>query len=336
MSTISTNKQDMRAILVQSPGEVENLFIGVYPQPKPYANEILIKVEAAGVNRADILQRKGKYPPPAGASELLGLEISGTVAEVGKSCTKWKVGDHIMGLLPGGGYAEYAVIHEDMALPKPDYLTFEQAAAIPEVFLTAYQALVWLAGIQETERVLIHAGASGVGSAAIQLAKTFNAEVFVTASAGKHDICRKLGADHIIDYKTTSFEEYVKAKTSGKGVHIVVDFIGGPYFKFNINSLSLDGRLVMLALMGSGPVSEIDLRKIIGKRLKVMGSTLRSRALDYQIRLTKDFSDSSIPYFHSGQLQPVVDRVFDWKEVAQAHTYMEENRNSGKIILKIN
>jgi tumor protein p53-inducible protein 3 len=325
----------MRAIIVQSPGGVENLTIGEYEQPTIGNKEILVKVEAAGVNRADILQRNGKYPPPPGASSLLGLEIAGTVAKVGAECKKWKEGDNVMGLLPGGGYAEYASINEDMAIAKPDYFSFEQAAAIPEVYMTAFQALVWIAKLQSKEKVLIHAGASGVGSAAIQLAKSYDCEVIVTASAGKHEVCKSLGADHLIDYKIESFEEKIKTITGGKGVSVIVDFIGGPYFTANINCLAVDGRLVMLALMGSGPVSEIDLRKIIGKRLSVSGSTLRARSLEYQIRLTQELAHFALPLFEEGKLKPVVDKVFNWKDVAKAHTYMEENRNSGKIILKI-
>jgi tumor protein p53-inducible protein 3 len=325
----------MRAIIVQAPGGAENMYIGVYKQPKPGEKEILIKVEAAGVNRADILQRKGKYPPPAGASTLLGLEISGTVVKAGPGCVKWKQDDQIMGLLPGGGYAEYAVIHEDMAIAKPSYLTFEEAAAIPEVYLTAFQALVWIARLRQKERVLLHAGASGVGTAAIQLAKTFDAEVFVTASSGKHEICRSLGADHLIDYQKEQFDERIKSITGSKGVDVIVDFVGGPYFSANINSLSIDGRMVILALLGSGPVTEIDLRKIIGKRLTISGSTLRSRHLEYQIRLTQEFADYGMHLFESGKLKPVVDKVFNWNDVPKAHTYMEENKNSGKIILKI-
>jgi tumor protein p53-inducible protein 3 len=325
----------MRAIIVQAPGGVENMYVGVYGQPKPGDKEVLVKVEAAGINRADILQRKGKYPPPPGASILLGLEIAGTIVKTGKDCEKWREGDHVMGLLPGGGYAEYAVIHEDMAIAKPAYLSFEEAAAIPEVFLTAFQALVWIVGLQQKEKVLIHAGASGVGTAAIQLAKSFDSEVFITASASKHGVCRSLGADHLIDYKSEKFEERIKAITAGKGVDVILDFIGGPYFSANINSLSVDGRMVLLALMGSNPVAETDLRKVIGKRISISGSTLRSRSLEYQLRLTQEFAHYAMPLFEKGKLKPVVDKIFNWNDVAKAHTYMEENRNSGKIILKI-
>lgn len=325
----------MRAIIVKEPGGVDNLLLAEYKQPEPAERYLLVKVAASGVNRADILQRKGKYPPPEGASELIGLEIAGTVAKTGKNCKRWKEGDEVIGLLPGGGYAEYAVIHEDMAMPKPSQLSFEDAAGIPEAFLTAYHALVWIGKISANDKALIHAGASGVGSAATQLAKSFNAEVFVTASAAKHDFCRKNGADHTIDYKTEYFEELVRQLTNKKGVDVIVDFIGGPYFSSNINVLAADGRLALLALMGSGAPAEIDLRKMIGKRLTVTGSTLRARRIEYQIELTRDFHSYAGPLFNSGVLKPAIDSVFDWSQVAEAHTYMEENRNSGKIILRI-
>lgn len=321
----------MKAILVKD----QSLFLEDYAQPAPADHQVLVKVIAAGVNRADILQRKGKYPPPPGASELLGLEVAGVVAATGKNCRKWKEGDQIMGLLPGGGYAEYTVMHEDMALAKPGYLTFEEAAAIPEAFLTAFQALVWIGKIRENDKALVHAGASGVGSAAIQLAKSFNSQVFATASAAKLDFCTKAGADIVIDYRSESFEEKIREQTGKKGVDVIVDFIGGPYFSSNINALAIDGRLVMLALMGSGPIAEIDLRKIVGKRLTLSGSTLRSRDPEYQIRLTREFETFCMPLFESGRMKPLVDKVFDWSRAAEAHAYMEDNRNMGKIILKV-
>ena len=325
----------MQAIIVKSPGGVDQLAIESYAMPTPGPDELLVKVEATALNRADILQRKGKYPPPKGASELIGLELAGTVAQTGGNVKKWKEGDRVFGLLPGGGYAQYAVIHEDMAMPAFSHLSFEEAAAIPEVFLTAFQSLVWLGKIQNQERVLIHAGASGVGSAAIQLAGTFQAEIMVTASAAKHEFCLNLGAHQAIDYKNESFEERVRELTGGKGVDLILDFIGGSYFSGNLNSLAFDGRLIMLALMGGAKPDQADLRKVLGKRLTIIGTTLRARSLAYQIRLTQEFKTYAFPLFESGKLKPVVDKVFDWKDVAEAHTYMEENRNAGKIVLKV-
>jgi putative PIG3 family NAD(P)H quinone oxidoreductase len=325
----------MKAILVKQPGGPEQLVLGEYEQPLPKPYELLIRVHATALNRADTMQRQGKYPPPKGESPLLGLEIAGEVVEAGISCTRFKKGDKVFGLLPGGGYAEYAVIHEEMAMAIPANLSMEEAAAIPEVFLTAYQALVWLGKLQAGERVLLHAGASGVGTAGIQLARAMKAEVMVTASEQKVNACLDLGAHKAINYKEVPFEDEVLAYTNSEGVDLIVDFIAGPYFKQNIECLRLDGRLVLLASMGGGKMENFDLRQILVKRLQVIGSTLRSRTRDYQIRLTQEMSAFAMPLFESGAIKPVVDSVFDWQEVAEAHRYMEANKNIGKIVLRV-
>ncbi|RAU83814.1 NAD(P)H-quinone oxidoreductase [Pontibacter arcticus] len=325
----------MKAILVKQPGGPEELIPGEYEKPQPKPDELLVKVHATALNRADTLQRQGKYPAPKGASPLLGLEIAGEVVETGAACTKYKKGDKVFGLLPGGGYAEFAVINEAMAMPVPENLSMEEATAIPEVFLTAYQALVWLGKLQAGERVLVHAGASGVGTAAIQLARAIGAEVLVTASSQKIQACLELGANKAIDYTKTSFETEVLTHTNNEGVDVIIDFISGPYFQQNINCLRTDGRLVILASMGGGKVQEFDLRQILVKRLQVIGSTLRSRTPAYQAKLTQEMSQFTMPYFESGEIKPVVDSVFDWEEAAEAHRYMEANKNIGKIVLKV-
>ncbi|MEO8166669.1 MAG: NAD(P)H-quinone oxidoreductase, partial [bacterium] len=282
--------QNMQAVVMESLGAPDVLKLGTWVRPEPGKNEILVKVDAAGINRADTLQRQGKYPPPKGASPVLGLEIAGRVEEVGDETSRWKRGDNVFGLLPGGGYAEFAIMHEDLAMPVPHSFSMIDAAAIPEVFLTAYQALLWHAKLQAGEYVLIHAGASGVGTAAIQLAREIGVHILVTASASKHAICLELGAEKVIDYKTELFDKIVLEYTKGRGVDAVIDFIAAPYYQQNISSLAVDGRLVILATMGGGKVSEIDLRQILAKRLSVIGSTLRSRELSYQIKLTQEFS----------------------------------------------
>ncbi|RDV15165.1 NAD(P)H-quinone oxidoreductase [Pontibacter diazotrophicus] len=325
----------MKAILVKEPGGPEQLYIGEYEKPLPNPYELLVRVHATALNRADTLQRQGKYPPPKGASPILGLEIAGEVVEAGISCKQFKKGDKVFGLLPGGGYAEYAIIHEEMAMPVPENLSMEEAAAIPEVFLTAYQALVWLGRLHPGERALIHAGASGVGTAAIQLARALQAEVLVTASEQKLQACLDLGANKAINYKEADFQDVVLAHTNSEGVDVIVDFIAGPYFKPNIECLRLDGRLVLLASLGGGKVDELDLRKILMKRLHIMGSTLRSRTLGYQMKLTEEMWRFAKPHFVSGQIKPVIDTVFDWQQAADAHRYMEENKNIGKIVLRI-
>ncbi|ARS37465.1 NAD(P)H-quinone oxidoreductase [Pontibacter actiniarum] len=325
----------MKAILVKQPGGPEQLILGEHEQPLPKPTELLVKVHATALNRADTLQRQGKYPPPQGGSPLLGLEIAGEVVEAGVNCTRFKKGDKVFGLLPGGGYAEYAVIDEGMAMPVPDKLSMEEAASIPEVFLTAWQALVWLGRLQAGERALIHAGASGVGTAAIQLARALQAEVLVTASEQKIQACLDLGAQKAINYREVPFEEEVLAHTNSEGVDVIVDFIAGPYFNQNLDCLRLDGRLVILANLGGGKVDGVDLRKVLSKRLHVMGSTLRARTRDYQVKLTEDMSRFALPLFKEGKLKPVVDSVYDWKDAAEAHRYMEQNKNIGKIVLRV-
>jgi len=325
----------MRAIQIQTFGGPEQLYIGEWPKPHPGAHEILVKVEATALNRADILQREGKYPPPEGESPIMGLEMAGVVEAAGTAVTKWKAGDQVCGLLAGGGYAEFALIHEEVALPVPEGMPLADAAGIPEVFLTAFQALRWLARLQAGERVLIHAGASGVGTAAIQLARLMGAHPIVTASAAKHPLCRELGAAHAIDYKNRDFEAEVMEYTHQHGVDVVLDFIGGPYFQRNLNVLAMEGRLVMLAFLEGAYADKLNLGAMLRKRLQVIGSTLRNRSLEYKIRLSQDFCRYAWPLFEQGKLRPVIDTVFDWKEVAKAHRYMEESRNQGKIVLKV-
>lgn len=325
----------MKAIIVDKPGSADQLKLGEYPKPVCGENEILVKVKATALNRADILQREGKYPPPVGASPILGLEMSGIVEEVGSKVFKWKRGDKVFGLLPGGGYAEYAVIHENMAMEIPANIPFEEAAAIPEAFLTAYQSLVWLGELKAGETVLIHAGASGVGTAAIQLAREIGAKIIITSSKEKHKICKELGADLTVDYKTQSFKDEVLKFTNNYGVDVIIDFIGGSYFKHNIESLTRDGRLILLATLSGGKVDDFDMRQILTKRLKIIGSTLRSRSLDYQIKLTNDFKEFALHKIRRGIIKPVIDEVFNLKDTALAHKKMEENRNTGKIILKV-
>lgn len=325
----------MKAILLKEFGPPENMYIGDWDTPQPTPDEILVNVKATALNRADTLQRKGNYPPPPGASTILGLEFAGVVTALGKNVNNWNVGDKVCGLLGGGGYAEYVTIHKDLALSIPQGLNFEEGAAIPEVFLTAYQALVWIAQLKKGERILIHAGASGVGTAALQIANAIGANSYVTASKPKHGTCLQLGATKAIDYKSENFETAIIEATDGKGVDVVIDFIAAPYLQKNINVLAVDGRMVLLALMGGVQVEQFNLLKFFVKRIQLSGSTLRSRRLDYKIQLSKNLKDFAWPKFESQEFQPIIDSVYDWKEVAKAHTRMENNKNIGKIILKI-
>lgn len=325
----------MKAIQIKAFGGPEQLYLGQYQTPTPAENEVLVKVEATALNRADTLQRMGKYPPPKGESPIMGLEMAGEVVEVGKAVIHCKVGDKVCGLLGGGGYAEYAAIPERLALPWPDGFDAVQAAAVPEVFLTAFQALRWLAQLQEGERILIHAGASGVGTAAIQLAKVMGAHPFVTASAGKHSLCEELGAELAIDYKTENFAERLLDYTAGRGVDAVIDFVGAPYLQQNLKAMALEGRMVLLAFLGGVKVDQLNIAALLRKRLQIIGSTLRARDLEYKIRLSSDLQLFAWPFFANGQLRPVIDKVYDWSEVAGAHRYMESNQSKGKIVLRV-
>lgn len=327
----------MKAILFDQFGGPENLYIGETEAPVPGPDEVLVAVAATALNRADILQREGKYPPPPGESTILGLEMAGRVMAWGENVSGFQKGDHVCGLLPGGGYAEQAVLPASLVLPIPEGLSFTQAAAIPEVFLTAFQALDWLAQLEAGERVLIHAGGSGVGTAAIQLARLMDAgEIIITASKEKHEFCRTLGATHTIDYKNEDFSQRVDEITNGEGVGVLIDFVGGPNFAPNLAALGLDSRMVMLAFLG-GPSTgaAVNLAAILRKRIHIMGSTLRSRSKAYKAQLTADLQQKYWAALAQGHLLPIVDSVYPWEQVADAHRYMEANRNTGKVILEI-
>ena len=325
----------MKAILLKEFGPPENMYVGDHPKPSPQANEVLVKVRATALNRADTLQRMGKYPPPPGDSTIMGLEIAGDIVELGKEVKSYKVGDRVCGLIGGGGYAEYAVLSEGMILPMPATMSYESAAAIPEVFLTAFQSISWIANLKKGESILIHAGASGVGTAAIQIAKAIGARVYVTASASKHSACLALGADKAIDYKKDDFEALILEMTNGKGVDVVIDFVAAPYLQKNINVLSLDGRMVLLALLGGIQTPSLNIMNLLVKRLQITGSTLRSRPPSYKTELTQALKEFAWPLFEDQSFKPIIDTVYDWKEVTEAHIRMESNLNIGKLVLKI-
>jgi putative PIG3 family NAD(P)H quinone oxidoreductase len=328
--------EPMKAINIKKFGGADVLELKQVTRPVPGKDELLVRVKAAGINRADILQREGKYPAPPGSSQLLGLEISGIISENGHNCERWTTGQKVFGLLGGGGYAEYAIIHQDMAMLIPDQLSFEEAAAIPEAFLTAFQSIVWIGKLRQKENILIHAGASGVGTAAIQVAREIGAPVIVTAGSEKKvQFCTQLGANVAINYKSSDFEKRILEETAGKGVDLILDFVGQSYWDKNLAVLAADGRLIILATMSGSFIPEFDLRKLMRKRMTISGSTLRNRDLAYKIRLTQDFADFALPLFSQNRLKAVVDRIFPWEQVSEAHRCMEENRNMGKLILTI-
>lgn len=326
----------MKAVLVKEPGGADQLTLGNYQIPRCQADELLVRVKATALNRADILQREGKYPPPKGESPILGLEIAGIVEEVGPNCSGWHRGDRVSALLPGGGYAQYVAIPAKMAIPIPDNLSFEEAAAIPEAFLTAYQTLYWLGNLQPEQQVLIHAGASGVGTAAIQLVKGAGSIPMVTAgTAKKLDFCLELGAKIAINYRDGEFASHILEATDNKGADIIIDCVGAAYWEQNLRSLTIDGRLILLATMGGAKVNTVNLRTILIKRLQIMGTTLRGRTPEYKIQLTKDFVKNIMPGFTIGQYQAIIDSTFPWEEAAEAHRRMEANLNLGKIVLLV-
>lgn len=325
----------MKAIQIINPGKHSTLETQDTPTPKPKPQEVLVRIKATAINRADLLQRTGNYPPPEGASEIPGLEMAGVVEKTGSSVTKWSTGDRVFGLLPGGGYAEYCTLHEDMAMPIPDNLSFTEAAAIPETFLTAFQALHWLGKLQQDETVLIHAAGSGVGTSAIQLAKhLYNARIIGTAGKQhKLDTAKKLGAHFAYNYKEQNFADEIRRDIGSEEVNLIIDFIGEPYWQKNIESLATDGRLVYLAFLGGHQMDELSLAPILRKRLSIMGSTLRSRTLDYKIKLTRDFADQTLALFEDKSMHPFIDSTFDWTETEAAHQRMQQNKNTGKIVL---
>lgn len=304
------------------------------PIPELKPNQVLIKVHAAGVNRADILQRKGHYPPPIGESEILGLEVAGEIVKVGTACTQVTVGSRVFALLAGGGYADYVAAYEDLLIPIPPSFSFVQAAAIAEVFLTAYQTLFWLGHLTADDTLLIHAGAGGVGTAAIQLAKHANAHILVTTSSKqKAVVCKQLGAHHVINYKESDFAKEALAITNNKGVNVIIDSIGAHYFKQNLEVLGVEGRLVMLALQSGSKVDQLNLSHVISKRLSIMGTTLRNRGLPYKTKLVAEFSEKYLSLFETGTLAPIIHAVFDWQDAEEALSLLESNVTIGKVIL---
>ncbi len=327
----------MRAVVLAGYGGPEVLQFQEVPDPVPGPSEVRVRVAATALNRADLLQRAGRYPPPEPrpAHEIPGLEFAGTIEAVGPGVTAWQPGQRVCGLLPGGGYAELVVTHERLLIPVPSSLSLEEAAAVPEVFLTAFDALAERAGLRLGEVALIHAGGSGVGTAALQLAKAMGASVLVTVgSREKAQKALALGADQAIVYREASFPDVVLTYTNGRGADVIIDFVGGPYLEGNLRAAALEGRIVCLGTLG-GAQGELPLGTLMAKRLRLMGATLRARPVEEKMRLTQLFIRHVWPWLASGRVRPVIDRVFPWAEVAAAHQYMAENRNFGKIVLRL-
>ncbi|MDZ7703012.1 MAG: NAD(P)H-quinone oxidoreductase [Trueperaceae bacterium] len=321
----------MKAIIVRDDG---SLAWQDAHTPRCGAEEVIIDVAAAGVNRADLAQRAGNYNPPPGASDILGLEVAGRVAEKGAQVEGYDVGDRVCALLTGGGYAEQVAVPYQLLLPMPDIWSFEQAAGVPEVFFTAFLNLFLEAGLQSGETALIHAGASGVGTAAIQLAKHAGCTVYITAGSDtKTEFCRTLGADLAINYNEQDFADVIANEGEGT-VDVVLDVVGEPYFERNIALLKPGGRLVFIATLGGKKVT-LDIRQIMAKRLMLKGSTLRARPLGEKIRIKEALIEQFWPALQHGDIRPILHKTFPIEDAEQAHAMMRDNQNIGKIILKV-
>ncbi|ESK95682.1 quinone oxidoreductase [Moniliophthora roreri MCA 2997] len=334
----------MRAILIKNErGPIENLYLGETADPILGAGEVMVKIKAFGLNRMDIMQREGMYPIPPGASEILGVEFSGYISSIGEGVTEWNVNDEVLGLAAGGAYAELIAVPATHLIPKPQYLSWNEAASIPEVFLTAYQAIALYGEVAKGENVLIHAAASGVGIAAVQLARIKGAKNVVATASKKEKLDWLLsianGATHGVNYKTQDFAREVGAITENKGVNVVVDFVGQSHWKKNIQSLARDGRMVMLATLSGFKVEEFDLREILYKRLRIQGSTLRSRSVEYQADLVKRFQSEILPNITgkdgNGTVKTYIHKIYSWKDIQSAHREMEGDNNIGKIICEV-
>ncbi len=325
----------MTAIGLPTPGGPEALVPVERPVPVPGAGEILVKVAAAGVNRPDVMQRKGLYPPPPGAPDIPGLEIAGEVVALGEGVTRWKLGDKVCALVSGGGYAQYCLADEGSALPVPAGLSMVEAAALPETFFTVWTNVFDLAGLKAGERFLVHGGTSGIGTTAIQLAKAFGATVFTTAgSPEKCEVCRQLGADVAIDYKAEDFVAVVKEKSGGKGVNVILDMVGGSYIARNYEAAAPQARLVQIAFMEGSKV-QIDFMRLMLKRLSHMGSTLRSRPKAEKAAIAASLVEKVWPLIAAGTVKPVMDQTFPLEKASEAHARMETSAHIGKIMLTV-
>ncbi|MES2062885.1 MAG: NAD(P)H-quinone oxidoreductase [Bacteroidota bacterium] len=325
----------MKAITITRPGEPGVLQITERPTPAYAATEVLIKVMAAGINRPDVAQRKGNYPPPAGApQDTPGLEIAGIIAEVGADVTRWKVGDKVCALVIGGGYAGYCPAPEGQCLPIPQNLSFAEAASLPETFFTVWSNVFDRGRLQPGETLLVHGGSSGIGVAAIQMATALGSKVYVTAGSDeKCKFCEELGAAKAINYKQENFSEAIAKLTDGKGVDVILDMIGGDYTAPNIKSLANDGRLVFINTM-KGKIVEIDLAEVMRKRIYITGSMLRSRDVPFKSNIAQNLEKHIWPLLATGKIKPVIYQIFPADEAAEAHRLMESSAHMGKIVLQ--
>ena len=324
----------MRAAVITAYGGPEVLRVADVPEPVPGSAEVLVDVVASALNRADLLQRMGLYPGPPMDPEVPGLEFAGRVVATGDGVTRWSAGDPVMGITAGGGHAERLVVHQDQAVRVPQGMDLAMAGALPEVFITAWDALVLQGGLSAGGTALVHAGASGVGTAAIQLCRMAGAEVLVTASAGKVDRCLSLGAARAVDYASEDWVAAVADHTAGRGVDVVLDVVGADYLDRNLDALAVGGTIVQVGVMGGGSAT-FGLGKMLFRRATLVGTTLRARSLDEKVSVSRAFEDRVVPGFEDGRLEVVVDRRYPLDDIAEAHAYMETNASVGKIALDV-
>ncbi len=327
----------MKAVLIDDFGAPEVMHIGEIDKPQPKANEVLIKTVATSINRPDLVQRVGNYPAPAGDSEILGLEVAGTIAEIGSDVTNWQVGDRVMALVGGGGYAEYAVAYSNHLMPIPESMSFEEAACVNESYITAFLNVFMIGGLEDGQTAIIHGGGGGVNTAAIQLAKalTPNAKLIITANPSKIERVKELGVDLVIDYtESPDFTGLVKEFTSKKGVDLILDHVGAKYLKPNMNSLGYKGKLVIIGII-SGIKAELNLALMMVKRQQIIGSVLRSRPVAEKGDIIAEFTKRALPKFADRSIVPIIEKVFPLEEVVAAHQMMEKDQHFGKIVMKI-
>lgn len=325
----------MKAIVVKKSDKEPILSWQDVPDISHSSTEVLVDIKATAVNRADLLQAQGLYPPPSGESEILGLEMCGVIAAVGDAAEGWQVGDRVLGLLSGGGYAQQVAIDPRMLIRLPDSWSFAEGAAVPEVWLTAFSNLFMEGALQSGETVMLHAGGSGVGTAGIQMAHEAGATVYVTAgTAAKLGKCRELGAGLAVNYKEQDFFEAVMDATDRQGVDLILDPVGAAYLTQNLNLLKVNGRLVNIGLLG-GSTAEFDMGAVLGKSLRIIGSRLRARPLTQKISITRQFKERFWPMLEEGRLQPIIDRIFPIQEAQAAHGHVRQDKNTGKVILQI-
>jgi len=325
----------MTVVGISKPGGPEVLVPETRPVPVPGPGEILIKVEAAGVNRPDVAQRSGSYPPPPGASDLPGLEVAGEVVALGEGAARHKLGDKVMSLVAGGGYAQYCIAQDAQAMTVPPALSMLEAGAMPETLMTVWHNVFERGGLKSGETLLIHGGSSGIGTMAIQLAKAFGAKVLVTVGGqDKAAACLKLGADHAINYKSEDFVEKTKAATGGQGANVILDMVGGSYIEKNFDAAAIDGRIVQIAFLG-GPKASLNFTKLMVKRLTYTGSTLRPRSNADKAAMVAAIEAKVMPFIRDGRIKPLMDSSFPLEKASQAHARMETSEHIGKIVLKI-